>query len=675
MNPAAVAPARATPGPRARAAGLLVLALAIVAAFAGVARNGWVSIDDPAYVTDRPEVLAGLTRESVVWAFTQPHGGNWHPLTSLSHMADVAWFGLGPDGVPDPTGPHLVNLALHVLASLLLAVALDRLTRAWWPSLAVAALYALHPLRVESVAWIAERKDVLSALGFMLTLLAYARWVERPGRARQVTLVAAYAFGLLAKPMLVTVPLVLLLLDAWPLGRLRLGAAAWRDGTLLERVREKWPLGVAAAVVVAMTIAMQARTGAVTGLEGLPLEVRSSNAVVSYARYLAALVWPLDLAVIQPHPRAVQPGPLALASLVLAAIGAWVWRGRAERPWAVVGALWYVGMLVPVIGIVQVGRQGWADRYSQLPCIGVLVMVVWWVASLAGASRPRRTVVALVGIVVCSVLGVLTARQVARWRDSVTLFEWTVRVTGPNAFAELGLGGALAQAGRFAEAEPHLARAVTLEPDDVGARERWATVLLRLGRADSARAVVRAGLRRGGWPGGFERLGAIEVATGDLAAAVRAYREAERLGARDAAFVAAYADALRRHADALDDAGRTSEALAHWREALRLRPQDSGTLVRAGWVLACSSDDALRDGAEALRLARAALAAGGERPAAVVLALEGAALAESGRWDDAVRAARAAVEAALREGASDEAGIYRAQARRYSARRPFRWDH
>lgn len=673
MNPAVVDPARATPGPRARAAGLLVLALATVAAFAGVARNGWVSIDDPAYVTDRPEVLAGLTRESAVWAFTQPHGGNWHPLTSLSHMADVEWFGLGPDGVPDPTGPHLVNLALHVLATLLLAVALDRLTRAWWPSLTVAALYALHPLRVESVAWIAERKDVLSALAFMLTLLAYARWVERPSGGRHAVLVGAFVFGLLAKPMLVTVPCVLLLLDAWPLGRLRLDVAAWRDGSAFARVREKWALWLAAAVSVGMTVWMQSRTGAVTGFEGLSLDVRLSNAIVSYARYLAALVWPLDLAVIQPHPRVVQPMPLAFSTLLLVALGAWVWRGREQRPWAVVGALWYVGMLVPVIGLLQVGRQGWADRYTQLPCIGVLVVVVWWVAQLVDASRVGRRAVAVVCIVVCSVLGGLTAQQVARWRDSVTLFAWTVRVTGPNPFAELGLGGALAQEGRFAEAEPHLARAVTLEPGDTGARERWATVLLELGRADSARAVLTEGLRRGAWPGGHERLAAIAVATGDLATAVRSYREAERLGARDAAFVAAYAAALRRHADALDAAGRSGEALAHWREALRLQPGSQDVQVRAGWVLACSPDDALRDGHEALRLARAAIAAVGVRPAAVVLALEGAALAETGSWEDAVRAARAASEAAVREGSLDEAELYRAQARMYAARRAFRW--
>lgn len=688
-----------SPGPAAwvRLACALALALVTLFAFGGAVKNGWVSIDDPAYVTAQPAVLAGLTRESVVWAFTHPHGGNWHPLTSLSHMLDVELFH-GMEGTPAAAGPHAVNVALHALASVLLLFALARLTRAWWPSLAVAALYALHPLRVESVAWIAERKDVLSAVGLMLTLWAYAHWCERPSWRRYVALVLALMFGLLSKPMLVTTPFVLLLLDVWPLGRLGWSAPAreW-----LARAWEKAPLFALSAGVVAMTLYTQSVTGAVTTLAGLPLGVRVANAIVSYARYLEAMVWPAGLAVIRPHPRAIEWGALAVASLLLVALAAIVWRLRDRRPYLAVGYAWFLGMLVPVIGIVQVGRQGWADRYTQLPCIGVLLAIVWTVHEWAAGSAVRQRMAALAAVALCVVYVPLTQQQVARWQDSVTLFEHTVRVTGPNPFAELGLGGALMQAGRATEAEPHLARAVLLEPADNEARERWATALLELGRIDSARTVIRDGLERGPWRGGYERLGVIESRAGNAEAAVSAYRGALAEGAPDAALDLALARALQaagrpgeaidvltrsaersprdgtviaRLADALDDAGHAAEALARYRQVLQLDPREVGAYVRAGWLLACSPDARVRDGAEALRMAAAARAnlPAGARIPAVLLALTAAAHAEAGQWDEAVASAREAIEAARAEQSPGEVALYREQLQLHERRKPLR---
>ncbi len=673
----------------------LALALATLLAFGGAVRNGWVSIDDPAYVTAQPAVLAGLTRESIAWAFTHPHGGNWHPLTSLTHMLDVELFGRGPDGVPSPAGPHAVNVALHALASVLLLFALTRLTRAWWPSLAVAALYALHPLRVESVAWIAERKDVLSAVGFMLTLWAYAHWCARPSVRRYLVLVLALAIGLMSKPMLVTTPFVLLLLDLWPLAR-------WpQDGGASARVREKLPLFAMAALVVAMTLDTQRVTGAVTTLAGLPLETRAANAVVSYARYLGALVWPAGLAVIRPHPRAIEWSALALASALLLALAALAWQQRARRPWLAVGYAWFLGMLVPVIGLVQVGRQGWADRYTQLPCIGVLIALVWTVREWASGSALRQRLSAALTCALCAVLALLTQRQVTRWQDSVTLFTHTVRVTGPNPFAELGLGGALMQAGRANEAEPHLARAVLLEPADNDARERWATALLQLGRIDSARTVIRDGLERGPWRGGYERLGVIEMRAGNAEAAVTAYRGALAEGAPSPALELELARAhqaagqtgeaidvltrlvtrdprdvraLAALADALDDAGRAAEALARYRQVLQWDPHEVAAYVRAGWLLAASPDARVRDGAEALRMAahaRANLPAG-QRVPAVLLAMTAAAHAEAGEWREAVANAQAAVTAAEAEQSPGEVALYREQLRLHEAKRPLR---
>ena len=684
-----------TPGFWIRLACALALALATVATFGSAVLNSWAIIDDPAYVTANPHVLGGLTPESVRWAFTQPHGGNWHPLTSLSHMLDMRFTWTGADGLPDPAVPHAVNVALHALASVLLLYALARLTRAWWPSFAVAALYALHPLRVESVVWIAERKDVLSACGFMLTLLAYSHWCRRPSWPRYVGLVLALAFGLLAKPMLVTTPFVLLLLDVWPLRRLPLdaGRRLW-----LERVREKLPLFVLAALVIAMTMRMQAGTGAVTTFDGLPFGTRVANAVVSYARYLGALVWPLGLAVIRPHPRVIEWGALAVSLTVLLVAAGLAWRQRARRPWLAVGYAWFLGMLVPVLGLVQVGRQGWADRYSQLPCIGVLIAVVWAVGEWVGEDGVRRRMITTAAVVLALVLAILSVQQVARWRDNVTLFEWTVSVTGPNAFAELGLGGALMQAGRPTEAERHLARAVVLEPDDTGARERWATALVILGRVDSARTAIRDGLERSPWPGGYERLGMIESKAGNTAAAVAAYRAAIAAGAPTRELGIALAGALaadgqsresielwsrlsdsrpgdaqvlRRLADALDDSGRALEALARYRQLIQLQPDMVAAYVRVGWLLACSPDARVRDGAAALQMAEAATTRLKSRPA-VVLALTAAAQAESGQWAEAVASAREAVKAAEAEHSPGEVRLYREQLRLHEQRKPLR---
>ena len=641
------------PGPVARAWTFGALAAGTIAAFAGVSRNGWVSIDDPAYVTDNAHVRAGLNGESVRYFLSHPHGGNWHPLTSVSHLLDVSIFGL------DPRGPHLVNLGWHVLSVLLLLLALDRLTGRFWQSAAVAALWAVHPLRVESVAWVAERKDVLSAACFMLVLFCHARFAERPSWSRAAFTFAALALGLLAKPMLVTTPFVLLLLDAWPLRRL-----TREGGRLRACVLEKAPLFAAAAAVVGATLWTQSTTGAVTGLPGLSLAARLSNAVVSVWRYVGKLLWPAHLAVIYPHPRTAQP--LAASAAVLAiALAAWLaWRERVRRPWMAVGGAWFVGMLVPVIGLVQVGRQGWADRYMHLPSIGLLIALVWTAGEWLSGSRRSQ----LAGLAACGalslVLGFATARQVARWRDSVTLFSWTVHATGPNPFAELGLGGALMQAGRPVEAVEHLARAVALEPDDAGAREHWVTALLALGRLREARAALEAGLERQPSAENWGRLGEVSLRLGDTAAAIAAFSKAVAL-APDAPAP------RRRLAESLDSSGRSAEAIEQYEAFLKLAPDDVPTLVAAAWLRASAADERVRDGAAALQLAQRASDLT-RPPAAVVEAVLAAAYAEAGDFARAVERARAAIELARAEHSDAEVRIYEAQLAGYRARRPYR---
>src|SRR5512143_1296927 len=405
-------------GPLARGLSLALLAAAIVAAFAGALRNGWVLYDDPLYVFKNPHVSRGWTWDGALWFLHSPHGANWHPLTSWSHMLDVQLFGLNPGA------HHAVSLALHVLNAVLLVLVLRRLTGAWWRSLLVGALFALHPLRVESVAWVAERKDVLSGLFFVLGLGAYHRWVKRPTLAGHALLAACFALGLMAKPMVVTLPFVLLLLDAWPLHRMAGLPGATHDARPpLALVREKWLLFAMAAASAVVTFVFQRAGGAVVTAEAVPVARRLCTALTACWWYVAKTFWPSGLAPFYPlDQRAPLTGlalgaALAAAGLVLVTVLA---ARRRQQPWLLVGWLWFLGMLVPVLGFVQVGRQAWADRYTYLPRIGVLVAATW---SVPGPHLRRHVAAAL--LLAAAGLGALagmTEAQVRYWRDGVTLY-------------------------------------------------------------------------------------------------------------------------------------------------------------------------------------------------------------------------------------------------------------
>ncbi len=560
--------AGAPPGLRVRALSLGLLGAAVLAAFAGVLRNGWVLVDDPAYVTQNPYVTGGLTARGLGWFLRQPHGGNWHPLTSLSHLVDVQLFGLAP------AGHHAVSLALHLVNVLLLVVVLQRLSGAWWRSLLVGALFGLHPLRVESVAWVAERKDVLSGLFFLLVLWSYARWAARPGAGRYALVVVALGLGLMSKPMLVTVPCVLVLVDVWPLGRLRGG---WRGAggagarPLAGLVAEKWPLFALAAAAAVVTFVVQRQSGAVAALETVGAGARAGNALLSIWRYAGATLWPAGLAAFYPLRVTVDPWAVGAAAAGLVGVTGLALRWRGERPYLAVGWLWYVGMLVPVLGLVQVGMQAHADRYTYLPGIGLLVAGVWGVSDgLAGHARARR--VAVAGVVVAlAALGVATARQVALWRDTRTLFTHARRVTGENVVTIEMLGMADMLQGRRAEGLALLRRGVALAPAHPLARLNLATALLDLpGHDAEAAGHLREVLRR--YPSNGEALNGLAwlLATSPDSS-VRDGREAERLAER-ALQVGGSDDPglLDTQAAAQATAGRTDAAVATARRALEL---------------------------------------------------------------------------------------------------------
>jgi tetratricopeptide (TPR) repeat protein len=464
----------------------LGLVAAVAAVYQPVVSHEFVFLDDPAYVLENPHVREGLAPASLLRSFFVTIRANWVPLTLLSYKIDHALWGL------DAGGFLLSNAALHAASSVLLFLALARMTRALWPSAFVAAVFAVHPLHVESVAWVSERKDVLSGLFFMLTLLCYAAWTERsdrPGRF-QLALVCLL-LGLLAKPMLVTAPFVLLLLDYWPLGRLGRGGPGLR-----ARALEKLPMFAAVAALAAFALYTQRLVGAVADTGTVPLWARAGNAAQAYVAYLAQSVWPSGLAVFYPHPREGVSAAASLACLaLLLALSAGALRAGRARPWLAVGWAWYLGMLVPVIGLVQVGLQARADRYTYLPQTGLALALAFSAAELAGRSRRWRAGLALAGGAAVLALAGAARLQVAHWRSSEALFERALAVTRGNYFIEQAYGRLLLRAGRLDEAERQLRRAAEHYPGWTLPRIELADLAARRGALEAAAAAYREVLR------------------------------------------------------------------------------------------------------------------------------------------------------------------------------------
>jgi len=523
--PAAARPVPAVPG-RADLTVALGLVALVVAVYAQAGGFGFTLIDDDRYVTYNPHVLGGLTWAGVRWAFTSFDALNWHPLTWLSHMLDVTLFGLHAGA------HHLVSVAFHAASAVLLHGFLVRTTGARWRSAFVAALFAVHPLHVESVAWIAERKDVLAGLFALATLHAYASYAARPGVARYLGVVLCLTLGLLAKPMLVSLPFALLLVDVWPLGRLDpRSASEWK-----ARVAEKLPLLLLAVLASDLTWAAQSAGGAVRRVAESGLGGRVANAIVAYATYLVDMVWPARLAVFYPHPadlgRVTPPAAVAAALALLVAITAVAWRAARVRPAVPVGWLWYLGTLVPVIGLVQVGRQSHADRYTYLPLIGVFVMIAWAVPDAWPRTAARRAALGTVAACVVAALTVVAWRQAGTWRDDFALFGHARAVTRDNWLATNNLGVAYEHAGRCDVAAPLYAEAARIRPSYVDAWYNMGSCAAKSGRtADAIVAYQRAVLLSPRHARAWHGLGVAYARAGDTAAADRCLREARRLDA------------------------------------------------------------------------------------------------------------------------------------------------
>lgn len=458
----------------------IALAGVVFVAFAGIRHNEFINYDDDLYITDNPNVQDGLNFKSLAWAFTTGRTGNWHPLTWISHIIDYSVFGA------NAAGHHFVNAGFHIANAVLLFLILKKMTGAFWRSALVAALFGLHPLAVESVAWAAERKNVLSTFFAFLTIAAYLRYAQKPKLRRYAVVVILFGAGLLSKPMLVTLPFVLMLLDFWPIGRFEQAKGpVWLRRTFIEKI----PLLIMSAVSCAVTYAAQAKWGTVADISAVPVNLRVCNAVVSYIRYLGKDFYPVSLGVL--YPREVNGPALWEAGaclLLLAAISFLAVKLRTRCGWLFTGWFLYLGTLVPVIGLIQVGVQGMADRYMYLPGIGIYIIAAWLAGNLASRLRLPKVVLSVAGAAVLVALLLLTVVQARYWKDAMTLYRHTLAVTDNNYMMHKKYGQLLRIAGRTDEAIQHLRRAIEIRPLFAKARTELALALLDKGLFDEASA-------------------------------------------------------------------------------------------------------------------------------------------------------------------------------------------
>ncbi len=683
---------------------LLVAALVFVTAlvvYAPVRQLGFVDYGDDLFVTGNPLLTDGLGWDDVRRSFAQPYETHWIPLTWISLGLDRSLYGTSPAGY------HVTQALLHAASAAVLCLALANATGALAPAAFAAAAFAVHPLHVESVAWVSGRKDVLSGFFFLITLLAWVAYARRPGVARYAAVLVAFAAGLLAKAVGVTLPLVLLLLDFWPLARHHppagSGASPFGDARkhrIGRLLLEKVPLlGMAAAVSFIALLAQQQRS-TTTWFADLPLEARIGNAIVSTAWYVQKAFWPTGLAVFHPYPGAEIPADAvgrALFALLAASLLAVALARR--RPWLLVGWLWFLGVLVPMVGLVQLGMQARADRYAYLPLIGLQIAIAWEAWAWLGRGRAGRAVAAVVAVAVLGALGVATRHQLATWRDTAALFEHALRNTSGNFVAhhELGraylragdfdgaieqlsaaarlqprwpeprasLGEALLRKGRVDEAVWNCREAVRLDPASAGLRVRLAQVLVGAGWSDDAIVELRKALRRDDGRNAARIHGLLGLAYGRRGDAARAALHLQQAIALDPDSAAPHASL----GDALRSQGRDAEAIAAYRAALRAEPQHRDAANNLAWLLAAAADPALRAPDEALRWAGVAAAATQRRDASLLDTLA-VSLAAADRFAEAVATLDEALALLPAEAAERRARLLQRRAL-FAAERPY----
>lgn len=652
----------------------------------------FVNYDDPGYITAHELVQKGLTWEGIKWAFTGSHLSNWHPLTTLSHLAMCEFFGL------DAGKHHLANVIVHAGNAVLLFLVLFRLTRARWPSAMVAALLAAHPLHVESVAWISERKDGLCLMAWLLTILAYAGYVERPGKGRYAALIAMFAVGILTKPMIITLPCALLLLDVWPLRRAPVDGFRdfWKG--MKPLAVEKLPLFGLSIFLGFMTVAAQ-RDDMMVEMERLPMDFRLGNAAVAYSLYLGKMIWPTELAVFYPHPGRWHFWGIAASVILIVGLSAQAIRLLRRQPWIAVGWFWYLGTLVPVIGLVQVGEQAIADRYAYIPLLGIYVAICFSAAECL-RQRARGRMIAWIGSAAILIACVwISSLQLQRWRNSETLFRHTLAVTRDNDVAHANLGTFLGNNGRMAEAREHLLKAYKINPHGPRTLENLA-ILADLDGDAAAAARYRAELiaEVGGSPEDYLNAARASAKSGDASKAIELFNEALRLDpnldsartelglicARLGRFEEAEAEFVRVASRNPNDAQaryylalaqgsltRMAAAIESLHVALKLRPDWPAALNTLAGIRASHLDEQWRDGAAAVELAKRAVELSGGTNALYLDTLA-MAHAEKGEFEQAVKTETAAIQAASAAGNGGLADSLKERLNLFQERKPYR---
>jgi tetratricopeptide (TPR) repeat protein len=593
----------------------LALALVTFAVFYQVHSFEFINYDDNVYVYENPHIQTGITSESVKWAFSSGYANFWHPLTWLSHMLDWELFGARP------AGHHLMGLFFHIANTLLLFIVLKRMTEAPWRSAFVAALFALHPLHVESVAWITERKDVLSTFFWLLTMWAYVRYVNRPGAVNYLTVVLFFVLGMMAKPMLVTLPFVLLLLDYWPLGRIlykdtksettQRNAARGSSLRIISRlVLEKVPLFVISIVASMIAFIAQQAGGSVASTAELPVRLRIINAFISYVTYIEKMFWPSRLAVFYPYfPSKLTVWSGALLLLLLLAMTVLVlWVARRHR-YMVTGWFWYLGTLVPVIGLVQVGDYSRADRFTYITLTGLFIIVAWGLSDLLAEFRYKRILLTVSGLLVISTLSVCTWLQLRYWKDSLTLFHHALGVTENNNIIHSLIASSLCKQQSFNEAVVEYKRSLQIQPNDPAVLNGLGIALGQQGKIDEAAEYFNKALRmKPNFAEAHNNLGYTLAFQGKLDEAVVHYKEALRIDPD-------YATAHYKLGQVLARMGEINQAVGHCKAAMQFKPDWAEPVNTLAWYFAVSRDPEIYNPDEAVKLAlRACELSDNQRP-------------------------------------------------------------
>jgi protein O-mannosyl-transferase len=660
------------------------LVIATIIAYEPIRHNDFVNYDDDRYIVENPNVKGGLTQQSIIWAFTKSSKVDyWIPITWISHMLDCQIFG------PNPAGPHFVNLFLHITNALLLFWILNSITALIWPSAFVAAVFALHPLQVESVAWAAERKTVLSGLFWFLTMAVYIWYARRPGIGRYILLFGIYALSIMTKPVVVTLPFVLLLLDYWPLERLI------SKRSIIHSIVEKIPFLGLSGILAIITVKAQSVGGAIAPLERLPLASRIANTFISYIRYTGKMIWPSELAAPYPISIISPTSAIAIVCTILFAIllVLSIFIGRRKK-YLATGWLWFVVTLVPMIGLIQVGSQAIADRYMYISMIGLLLIIAWGAEDITGKRLWLKETVTMSAVVILLITGLLTHMQVKYWRNNLTLFEHTLKVTKDNPFAENSYGAALVQKGRLIEAELHYRNAVRLDPQYFTARHNLGFILILEGKAGEAAACFEKLLQEGhnvaivnlglGWalgmqnkyeeaviyfkeslrqdPGNLDtrqKLVNALMAMGETNKAILCLKESLQISPNQPQIYMMLGAIY-------EQTGDYKSAIANWTRVVEMRPDNANALNSLAWLLATTGEVSAESANKAVKLAEHSCELTGYKNAMILDTLA-AAYAAAGRFDDAVNAANQAVEIAEVGGQLELANEIRDRAKLYKA--------